>query len=85
MRWPLSGSAPGVIEPAESTTAGWLCSRTAASVPTGRLVAGNDGDNTLHIVCGQVERHVVVHDLTADQRKRMRSVPFSCPSETSSS
>ncbi len=32
-----SGVDPGLIEPSERSTAGWLCSRMAASVPTGGL------------------------------------------------
>src|SRR5207302_1179055 len=37
MRSPVAGSIPGWIEPSDTSTAGALCSRTAASVPTGGL------------------------------------------------
>ena len=37
IRSPVCGSVPGLIEPSDSITAGALCSRIAASVPTGGL------------------------------------------------
>ena len=59
---------PGWIDPSESSTAGTLNSRIAASVPTGRLVARDDGDDAGDVVGAQVHVGGVVDEFAADQR-----------------
>ena len=82
MRSPLSGSAPGLIEPSEKNTAGSLCSRTAASVPTGGLSHATTATRPFtSFAC----RWASIESFASSRpirEYRMRSVPFSCPSDT---
>ena len=68
MRSPVTGSIPGWIEPSDRSTAGALCSSTAASVPTGGLSHATTAITPATSLALQVRVDRVVHELAADQR-----------------
>ena len=73
---------PGLIEPSERITAGSLCSSIAASVPTGGLSQATTAMTpftSLPFRCMSTLSLVTSRPIS---EKRMRSVPFSCPSDT---
>src|SRR4029079_10710864 len=77
---PVLGSVPGWIGPSDMMMAGWLCSSSAASVPTGGLSqattaivparpgASRGSPQAAGGVLRPVRAQRVVRDLAADQR-----------------
>ena len=67
MRSPVAGSVPGRIEPSDRIIAGGLCSRSAASVPTGGLSQATTAIGAGNAVGLQVQVEALVDELAADQ------------------
>ena len=82
IRSPVCGSMPGLIDPSDSSTAGALCSRIAASVPTGGLSQATTAISPATLLALRCRSMFSLTSSRPINEKRMQSVPFSCPSET---
>ena len=78
---PVRESMPGRIDPSDMITAGTLCSRIAASVPTGGLSQATTAmapRTSLPSRCRQTPSLVVSRPIS---EYRISGVPLRCPSE----
>ena len=79
---PVCGSVPGLIDPSDSSTAGALCSRIAASVPTGGLSHATTAISPAMLLAFRCRSMFSLTSSRPINEKRMQGVPLSCPSET---
>ena len=66
---PSPDRSPGLIEPSERMTAGVLCSRRAARVPTGGLSQATTAISPATPLAARCTRRCVVDELAADERE----------------
>ena len=82
IRSPVCGSLPGLIDPSDISTAGALCSRIAASVPTGGLSHATTAISPAMLFAFRCRSMLSFTSSRPINEKRIPGVPFSCPSET---
>ena len=78
----VCGSVPGLIDPSDISTAGALCSRIAASVPTGGLSHATTAISPAMLFAFRCRSMLSFTSSRPINEKRIPGVPFSCPSET---